>query len=130
MKNKYGAASLLTAVVGILAIIARVIYMKVINTNDMVSGFLYAAIVVAVVGLVLVQLLPRVANYTPIVLAALMASAAVWATNPMVNQIGWVIAGLDAITVLISYVWFIGCTVGGLMVSIIAAFLSMSKRAD
>ena len=128
--KKYGAASLLTAVVGILAIIARIVYTKVINTADVVSTVLYVAIAVAVVGLVLVQVLPKVANYTPIVLAALMAYAAVAATNPMVNQIGWVIAGLDAITVLISYIWFIGCTVGGLMVSIIAAFLPMSKAAE
>ena len=128
--KKYGAASLLPAVVGILAIIARIVYTKVINTADVVSTVLYVAIAVAVVGLVLVQVLPKVANYTPIVLAALMAYAAVAATNPMVNQIGWVIAGLDAITVLISYIWFIGCTVGGLMVSIIAAFLPMSKAAE
>lgn len=127
MKNKYGAASLLTAVVCILAIVARIVYSKVSNTADSVSIVLYAAIAVAVIGLVLVQFLPKVANYAPILLAALMGYAAVAATNPMVNQIGWVIAGLDAFTVLISYIWFIGCTVGGLMVSIIAAFLPMAK---
>lgn len=125
--KKYGAASLLTVVVGILAIIARIVYLKVINTADIVSDVLYVAIAVAIVGLLLVQVLPRVSNYVPILLAALLGYAAVAATNPMVNQIGWVIAGLDAITVLISYIWFIGCTVGGMMVAIIAAFLPMAK---
>lgn len=128
--KKYGSASLLTIIVCVLAVVARVLYDKVSNTDVIVTYLLYGVIGVAVVGLILVQFLPRVANYIPIVLAALMASVAVWATGPMVNQLGWVVAGLDEFSVLMPYIYFMACAVLGLLVSIIAAFLPMSRRVE
>ena len=59
--------------------------------------------------------------------AVLMASAAVWSANLMVNQIGYVISGLDGIDTIMSFIVFCALAVISMLLNIIASFLPMAK---
>ena len=127
--NKRGFAPILACLAGILAIAAVVLYQSVMYKLPVVNILLAAAAVVAVVAFLLATKLPKLAGYLPICISALLASAAVWGANLMVNQIGYVVAGLDGIDTIQPWIIFEVVTVVGMLASIIAAFLPMAKRA-
>ena len=62
--------------------------------------------------------------------AALMASAAVWSASVMVNQIGYVISGLDGMDTIISFIIFCSLAVVGMILNIVASFLPVVKEAE
>ena len=121
-KFKRGIPVFLMAVAGILAVVAAILYRGVLYRYQPVYYMLIAAAAVAALGYVLAGFMPRTASYFPICVAALMASAAVWGTQLMVNQLGYVYAGLDPISTIMTWIYFMGFTVTGMILSIVAAF--------
>ena len=121
-KFKRNFSVFLTLVAGILAIVAAILYRGVMYRFQPVYIMLIAAAVIAALRYVLSGFMPRVASYFPICIAALLASAAVWGTQLMVNQLGYVVAGLDGASTIMTWVYFMGFTVVGLVLTIIAAF--------
>ena len=129
-KNKKGIGMILAVLAGILALVAALLYGGVMYRYQPVYYYLGATVVLAVVALVLSAKLPKLAGYLPIIMAALLASAAVWGTQLMVNQLGYVVAGLDGMDTIMSYIYFVVCAALGMIVSIVASFLPMAKAAE
>lgn len=127
MKNKKGIASILIILAAILAIVSVFLYGKVMYRYQPVYFMLGGAIVLALVGFVLSGKLPRFSGYFPICVAALLASAAVWGSQLMVNQIGYVVAGLDGIETIQPWIVFLAVTIVALILSIAASFTPMAK---
>ena len=125
-KYKRGFSVILTVVAGILAIVAAVLYRNVMYRYQPVYIMLIAAAVVAALHCVLAGAVPRFAAYFPICIAALLASAAVWGTQLMVNQLGYVYAGLDGVDTIMPWIYFMVCTVCGMLLSIFASFARVS----
>ncbi len=90
---------------------------------------LIGAAVRAVVGLLIAKSVPTLANYIPILMVFLLFSAIVWGSMLMVNQIGYVIAGLDGVDTILSYFIFVGFTLAAGVVALIAAFLRTGEKA-
>ena len=57
----------------------------------------------------------------------LAAAAAVWGAELMVNQIGYVIAGLDEMGTIMSFIYYEVVMVVTLLVCIICSFLKQTK---
>ena len=129
MKNKLGFGAYMSIVAAILALVACLLYRKVMYTYQPVYYMLIGTAVAAVVGILLAKVLPGAANYIPIVMSFLLFSAMVWGTSLMVNQLGYVIAGLDGVNTIISYFIFIGFTLAAGVVALIASFLKFGEKA-
>ena len=129
-KNKKSIGLYLTLVAGIIAIVEAVYYGKVMYTFQPVYYFLAAAIVLAVLSFVLVGFNKVITGFIPVVNAALMASAAVWSASVMVNQIGYVISGLDGMDTIMSFIIFCSLAVVGMIINIVASFLPVAKEAE
>ena len=129
-KNKKSIGLYLTLVAGIIAIVEAVYYGKVMYTFQPVYHFLAAAIVLAVLSFVLVGFNKVITGFIPVVNAALMASAAVWSASVMVNQIGYVISGLDGMDTIMSFIIFCSLAVVGMIINIVASFLPVAKEAE
>ena len=128
-KNKLGFGAHMSIVAGILAIVACVLYRTVMYQYQPVFYMLIGAAVLAVVGLLIAKSVPTLANYIPILMVFLLFSAIVWGSMLMVNQIGYVIAGLDGVDTILSYFIFVGFTLAAGVVALIAAFLRTGEKA-
>ena len=128
-KNKLGFGAYMSIVAGILAIVACVLYRTVMYQYQPVFYMLIGAVVLAVVGLLIAKSVPTLANYIPILMVFLLFSAIVWGSMLMVNQIGYVIAGLDGVDTILSYFIFVGFTLAAGVVALIAAFLRTGEKA-
>ena len=128
-KNKLGFGAYMSIVAGILAIVACVLYRTVMYQYQPVFYMLIGAAVLAVVGLLIAKSVPTLANYIPILMVFLLFSVIVWGSMLMVNQIGYVIAGLDGVDTILSYFIFVGFTLAAGVVALIAAFLRTGEKA-
>ncbi|MBQ3372473.1 MAG: hypothetical protein IJG40_04975 [Oscillospiraceae bacterium] len=128
-KNKFGSGAYMSIVAAILAVVACVLYRKVMYTYQPVYYMLIGAACLAVLGLLLAKAAPKFANYMPVVMTFLLFSAAVWGTMLMVNQLGYVVAGLDSMDTILSYFVFVGFTVAAGLVALIASFLRVGEAA-
>ena len=128
-KNKVGFGAYMAIVAGILAIVACVLYRTVMYQFKPVYYMLIGAAVVAVLGLLLANALPKFANYFPVCMSVLLFSAIVWGSMLMVNQIGYVIAGLDGLETIMSYFIFVGFTLAAGVVALVASFLPVGQKA-
>ena len=128
-KNKLGFGAYMSIVAGILAVVACVLYRTVMYRYQPVFYMLIGAAALAVIGLLLAKSVPVLANYIPILMVFLLFSAAVWGTMLMVNQIGYVVAGLDGMDTILSYIMFVGFTVAAGIVALIASFLRVGDKA-
>ena len=127
-KNKVGFGAYMAIVAGILAIVACVLYRTVMYQFKPVYYMLIGAAVVAVLGLLLANALPKFANYFPVCMSVLLFSAIVWGSMLMVNQIGYVIAGLDGLETIMSYFIFVGFTLAAGVVALVASFLPVGQK--
>ncbi|MCF0134683.1 MAG: hypothetical protein HUJ72_12520 [Blautia sp.] len=125
MKGKT-AGFYMTIVAALLSVVGAILYGSVMYKLNMVYGFLIAAIVLGVLAFLLGK--TSVVNLIPVVNAVLMASAGVWAASLMVNQIGYVVAGLDGFNTIQSFVIFEVVAVLAMLLNIIASFLPMKKN--
>ena len=123
---KRGTSVYLSLAAGVLAVAAAILYKNVMYTFQPVYYMLIGAAVAAVAQCVIAGFAPRFAAYCPIAIAAVLASAAVWGTQLMVNQLGYVYAGLDGINTIRPWIIFMVCVVVGMVLSIIAAFMRPS----
>lgn len=128
MNKKKAGGFYLTIAAAVLAIVGVVLYGSVMYKMNQVYILLAAAIVLGVLAFVLAGK-PPLANLIPVVNAVLMASAAVWSANLMVNQIGYVIAGLDGMDTIQGFIVFCAIAVVGMLLNIIASFMPMAKEA-
>ncbi len=131
MKNK-NVGSYLTIISAILAIVSLVLYNSVPNKMNITYGFLVAAIIVGVAGFFLAGV--KVAGMdigacAPIINAVLFGAAAVWGTNLMVAEIGYVATSLDPFSALYEWIYFMIPTCIGWVLCMVTAFLPMSKEA-
>ena len=129
-KTKKSIGLYLTLVAGIIAIVEAIYYGKVMYTFQPVSQFLAGAIVLAVLSFVLVGFNKVITGFIPVVNAVLMASAAVWSASVMVNQIGYVVSGLDGIDTIMSFIIFCSVAVVGMILNIVASFLPVAKEVE
>ncbi len=123
-KNKSGGFYL-TILAAILTIVALVAYGNVMYT--------YSTITVLLVIALALELLPLLWNNeiltgaAPVLNAALLASAGMWSASVMVNQIAYVISGLDEVSTIVSYIVYAAVTIVGILLNIAAAFLKWEK---
>ena len=129
MEKTKNTSALLCAIAAVLAVVAAIIYRSVPYTFSPVYIMLIAAAVLGCLRFVLAKSLPFISAYLPICVTALLASAAVWGTMLMVNQIGYVAAGLDPLSTIMSWILFLACTVVGLILSLVASFGRVEAKA-
>ena len=125
-KRNFGAY--LAVFAGILAIVSLILYNGVMYKMPMVRYMLIAACVVGAAHLFLSGMFPKIAAYFPICQSVLLFSAAVWGSNLMVNQIGYVVAGLDGMETIMGWVLFLAFTVVAAMISLVAAFWRVNPK--
>lgn len=126
---KKSAGFYFTIVATILFIVGTVMYTSVMYTNTVVFVMLALAIIWEVLVIVLSGKFGDKAffNWTPVIGAVLAAAAAVWGAELMVNQIGYVIAGLDEMGTIMSFIYYEVVMVVTLLVCIICSFLKQTK---
>ena len=126
---KKSAGFYFTIVATILFIVGTVMYTSVMYTNTVVFVMLALAIIWEVLVIVLSGKFGDKAffNWTPVIGAVLAAAAAVWGAELMVNQIGYVIAGLDEMGTIMSFIYYEVVMVVSLLVCIICSFLKQTK---
>lgn len=128
-KTKKAMGYYLTIAAAVLAIVGALLYGSVMYKLTLVYGFLAAAIVLGVVTAVFAGK-HKLVNIIPIINGALMASAAVWSASLMVNQIGYVVSGLDGVETIQSFIIFCVICVIGMILNIVASFLPMAAAAE
>ena len=118
-----------TVIAAVLVIAGTVMYTSVMYTNTVVFVMLALAIIWEVLVIVLSGKFGDKAffNWTPVIGAVLAAAAAVWGAELMVNQIGYVIAGLDEMGTIMSFIYYEVVMVVTLLVCIICSFLKQTK---
>jgi hypothetical protein len=128
MKNKT-IGFYITLVAAILSAIACVVYRSVMYRLGVVYILCLLAVVIAVVTVVLSLKngANKVFDFVPIINAVLMASAAVWGVNLMVNEIGYVVAELDSFDAIQSLVVFEVFAVISLILNIVSSFMKQYK---
>lgn len=129
MKREKAVGVYLTLAGAILAVIAAVVYRTVMYKYQPVYYFLGGAVALAIVAFLIAKALPTIAGLIPAANAALMASAFIWGTSLMVNQIGYVYAGLDGVDTIMTFIIFATVALVGMIMNIIAAFLPASKES-
>lgn len=117
-------------VAAVLFIVGTVMYAGVMYTNAAVFVMLALAIIWEVLIIVLSGKFGDMAffNWTPVIGAVLAASAAVWGAELMVNQIGYVIAGLDEMSTIMSFIYYEAVMTVTLLVCITGSFLKQTKN--
>lgn len=129
MKDK-AVGFYLTLAATVLSIVGLVLYTNVLYKLPVVYVFCIAAIVLTVVVLVGAFTGKKIpaADYLPVINAALMACAAVWAVYLMVNQIGYVIAELDDKSTIMGLIYFEVAAVVAMLLNIVASFMRQEKQ--
>ena len=117
--------SFFTLIAGILAIAACVVYVTVMYKLPIVFVLLIAAAALAAAGFVGVN--NTVTTLAPAVIAFLSATAVIWAVNPMVNQLGYVVSGLDDISTVIALIISGVLMAASMVVAIVASFMPQTE---
>ncbi len=126
-KGKLTIGFIFSLIAAVLALVACIVYTQVMYTMTPVYILLIAAVVLACLAFVLK---PFPAEILPVVNGFLIASAAVWGAKNMVNQIGYVVSGLDGIETIQTWIVFTAIAVVAIIVNIIAGFLPQRKQED
>ncbi len=121
MKTDKKRGAFFTLASGILAFIACIVYIGVMYKLPAVFLLLILAAAAAVAAFMGVNKV--VTAIAPPVIAFLSASAIIWAVNPMVNQLGYVVSGLDDISTVIALLISAGIMVVSMIVAIVASFM-------
>ena len=130
MKENRGIGAILTLLAAVLAAIAIVLYGGVMYKYQPVYFMLGGAAILGALGFAAAKALPSASCFMPVVMTALLASAAVWGSQLMVNQIGYVVAGLDGMNSIMPWIYFLAVTVVGMLVSLVASFLRSTRKAQ
>ena len=130
MKKEKSIGVYLTLAGGIIAVIAVILYRSVMYKYQPVNYMLIGAIAASVLAFLIASAVPALAGLAPVVGAALMASSVVWGASLMVNQIGYVVAGLDGMDTIMSFIIFAAVSLVGMLMYIIAAFLPAAVEKE
>ena len=113
--------SFLTLIAGVLAAVACVVYIFAYYKLPAVFIFLILAAVVS--GCAFAGVNKIVTGIAPVIVAVLASSAVIWSVNPMVNQLGYVISGLDDISTVMSFIIAAALMAVSMIVAIVSSFL-------
>ncbi len=117
--RKRGALFPLAA--GVLSAAACIVYIPVMYKLPVVF---VALIIAAALGVAAFMQVNKVASaIAPVLVAFLAATGIIWAVNPMVNQLGYVVSGLDDISTVIMLLISVALMAAAMVVSIIASFM-------
>lgn len=128
MNRKKKLGLYLVLIAGILSLAGCIAYTQVMYKLPAVFVLLILLAAVAVVDFVKdIELLNKIA---PVITAFLASSAVIWAVNPMVNQIGYVVSGLDEIGTIIALIISGVFMALAMIASIVAAFMKQREAAE
>lgn len=132
MKEKKAKGFYLSMAGAVISLLCVFVYGMVMYRMTPVYLMLAAAVVLGIIGFLLYGKFGNRAVFAllPIINAALMASAAVWGVSLMVNQIGYVISGLDGMDTIMGLIYFEIAAVISMLLNIVASFLPMAKEAE
>ena len=120
----------LIALSTVLAIVGLVLYKNALVKTGQVNTFLILAIVAGACAVIAaIALGKEIANVLAAAHVILMMAAVAVSIGPMVNDIGLAYAGLNQWSEIIPYFQFAGVTCVGWLLSLIASFAGIVKKA-
>lgn len=120
----------LIALSTVLAIVGLVLYKNALVQTGQVNTFLILAIVAgACACLAAIVLGKEIANVLAAAHVILMMAAVAVSIGPMVNDIGLAYAGLNQWSAITPYFHFVGVACAGWLLSLIASFAGIVKKA-
>lgn len=125
MKNR-GIGFYLTIIACVLALADIIVYTQVMYRMTSVFVLLIAVLVVEGAAVALNNKLLN--NLLPIIQGVLLGLIAANSFYVMVNQIGYVIAALDTIDTIISFIVFVSVAVIGMIICWISCFMNQTKE--
>ncbi|MCD7919906.1 MAG: hypothetical protein LUG45_07510 [Clostridiales bacterium] len=114
-----------TGLAAILTLVALIVYNSVMYTYTLIYVLLVAALVLEVLPLVWNNAI--LTGVVPVVNAVLTGAAGMGSAVVMVNQIAYVVTGLDQMSTIVSYIVFASVAIVAMLVNIVAAFLKWEK---
>ncbi|MCD8366592.1 MAG: hypothetical protein LUC48_00985 [Clostridiales bacterium] len=114
-----------TGLAAILSLVSLIVYTNVMYTYTLIYVLLVAALVLEVLPLFLNNAI--LTGVVPVVNAVLMGAAGMGSAVVMVNQIAYVVTGLDQMSTIISYIVFASVAIVAMVVNVVAAFLKWEK---
>ena len=130
MKNKRGFASYLNLITGLLALAACLVYTQVMHQWQVVPMILAGVMLLTVLAVIGAGKLPSIVSFVPVLMAPMMAAAGVCSAHTMMNQLGYVVAGLEGIHTIYTWIAFVALVGVGMLISIVASFLRPMKNAS
>ena len=124
--TKFGLGYYFSLVASVVSLIACAVYASVMYTQPSVYVFLVLTVVTSAVVMIMGRggSLNMITDYLPVVNAALNGLAAGFGVSLMVNQIGYVISGLDGMETIMTFIIFEVVVVVALILNIIASFMA------
>lgn len=114
-----------TGLAAILSLVSLIVYTNVMYTYTLIYVLLVAALVLEVLPLFLNNAI--LTGVVPVVNAVLMGAAGMGSAVVMVNQIAYVVTGLDQMSTITSYIVFASVAIVAMVVNVVAAFLKWEK---
>ena len=128
--KKISLGFVLTVVSTVLAIVCTFLYKSVVQQNGTTSTLLILAAVAGAVALVLALVLGKeIPNLFLIAHAVLLMAAIGISVAPVVNDMGLVFAGLYQMDIINAYITFAIFACVAWLVSIVASFMGVTKKA-
>lgn len=120
----------LIALSTVLAIVGLVLYKNALVKTGQVNTFLILAIVAGACAILSALALGKeIANVLAAAHVILMMAAVAVSIGPMVNDIGLAYAGLNQWSAITPYFHFVGVACAGWLLSLIASFAGIVKKA-
>ena len=127
MNKDKNIGTFLTLLAGFISLCACITYIFVMYTLPVVFIVLILSVVISVCALFRINKI--LVSYAPLIMAFLCATAIIWAVNPMVNQLGYVVSGLDDISTVIMLIVSGALMAIAMIISIVSAFLPQKACA-
>ena len=134
MSQKKSVGFMFTLIAAALSLVACIVYTQVMYTLPVVFVFLVLAVLLEAGMIVMMKKQASNSNFTvavsfmPILGAIFDAGAAGAGFYLMVNQLGYVVAGLDGVDTIITFIVFEVITLVAMIVNIVANFLPLQKE--
>ncbi|MBO5620934.1 MAG: hypothetical protein J5959_04825 [Butyrivibrio sp.] len=125
MKNR-GIGFILTLVACALALVDIIVYTQVMYTLPVIFVFLAGVIVIEGAAFFINNRILN--NLLPVILAVLLGASAAGSFYVMVNQLGYVVAALDTVDTIISFIVFVSIAVAAMIIRWISGFMKQEKE--
>lgn len=128
MKNK-ALGFYLAAVAAVLSLVGVIVYNSVLIKESTVTTLMIIAIVLCAGTAVLSKLIDKqwIVALLPVASSAVLTFAIGTAFTPMIDQIAYVISGLDPISTISALIAFVVIAVVALIASVVSCFVSHEK---